>query len=520
MVELPKIKKVPETLISFGVVIDELSEMFRRYVSEAEFAPCRGKWGYRGSEGYMKKESMFLSALRTLARSLPLRWYDGEIYRYDGRIYVVVEKGLVRQAYNQLLEYLEIYVMIGNPKSFEQYFIDVIKYYNPLQPRFDVIAFTNGVLDLRDYTFHDFDERYHCTYMHPYRYNPKERCYKWQMFLREVLPDKNQRLTLQMFLGLGLIERGTVYNPFEGKDRAKVELCLILIGAGSNGKSVIYQTAMGIFGRDRISGVDYDELTASGDEGMRARRLLRGAIFNWSSDSETKTFGRKRSGVFKRIVSGEPVTDRKIGEDVRENFTMPYLIFNLNELPTPGDGSFAFIRRLQYISFDVIIPPDRQNKSLAYELQDEYTGIFNWIVRGAREVKRRKFVFPDSEGNRRQILLTMLKKDPVGSWVKAYGLRPEPSGNSEIYEWVKTADILASVSRYCEENEAPELPSPQKVGTEMRSLGFYKKRFQEGFRYQVYGCTTDRLMMPFNIKEANLCLAYEREEGTFIDDED
>ena len=116
-----------------------------------------------------------------------------------------------------------------------------------------------------------------------------------------------------MFLGLGLIERGTVYNPCEGKDCAKVELCLILIGSGSNGKSVIFNTAMGIYGRDRISGIDYDELTSPGDEGMRARRLLRDALFNWSSDSDSRTFGRKRTGVFKRIVSGEPVTDRKIG---------------------------------------------------------------------------------------------------------------------------------------------------------------------------------------------------------------
>lgn len=512
--------KIEKSLKSYGGVIDDLFLMMKKYVSEADFMPCRGKWGFRGSEGYLKKESVFLSALRVLARSIPLRWYDGMLYRYNGMIYVPVERGLVRQAYNQLLEYLEVYVMIGNAKAFDQYFIDVVRYYNSLEPRFDVIAFTNGVLDLRDYTFHDFAERYHCTYMHPYRYNPKERCYKWQMFLREVLPDKNQRLVLQMFLGLGLIERGTVYNPFEGKDRAKVELCLILIGSGSNGKSVIYQTAMGIFGRDRISGVDYDELTASGDEGMRARRLLRGAVFNWSSDSETRTFGRRRSGVFKRIVSGEPVTDRKIGGDVQENFTMPYLIFNLNELPNPDEGSFAFIRRLQYISFDVIIPKERQNKSLAFELQDEYPGIFNWVLRGAREVRRRKFVFPDSEGNRRQVLLTMLRNDPVGAWVKAYGMRPEPSGNQELYDWIKTSDICASVARFCDENDAPNPPSAQKIGTEMRQLGFYKKRFAEGFRYQVYGCSSDKIMIPFVIKDARFDVSYVEEKGTYIDEED
>ena len=128
-----------------------------------------------------------------------------------------------------------------------------------------------------------------------------------------------------MFLGLGLIERGTVYNPYEGKNMAKIELCLLLIGAGSNGKSVVMQTAVGVFGKERISSLDYDELVAPGDEGMRSRRLLRNAIFNWTSDSETRTFGKRRSGVFKRIVSGEPVTDRRIGHDVEENLRMPCL---------------------------------------------------------------------------------------------------------------------------------------------------------------------------------------------------
>jgi phage/plasmid-associated DNA primase len=97
---------------------------------------------------------------------------------------------------------------------------------------------------------------------------------------------------------------------------------------------------------------------------MRARRLLRDAIFNWSSDSDQRTFGRRRTGVFKRIVSGESVTDRKLGEDVKENYNIPFLIFNLNELPYADDQSLGFIRRLQFISFDVSIPKERQNPDI------------------------------------------------------------------------------------------------------------------------------------------------------------
>ena len=502
-----------------GEVIRDMVNLMCRYISEMDFRDCLGKWGYRGSESYLKKQSNFMKAMRNFACNLPLKYHNGDFYRYDGRIYVAVQKGLLLQAYNQLLEYLGLVNVIGNQKYFDMYFCDVIKYYSPLAPRFDIVAFSNGVLDLTDYSFHDFAPDYHCTYMHPYRYDPESRCPMWHEFLHEVLPDKNSRLILQMFLGLGLIERGTVYNPYEGKEMSKVELCLLLIGSGSNGKSVITQTATGVFGKDRISSLDYDELVASGDEGMRNRLRLRNAIFNWSSDSDSRTFGRKRSGVFKRIVSGEPVTDRKIGHDVEENINMPYLIFNINELPNPDDGGMAFIRRLQYVSFEIVIPKERQNKALAFELQKEYPGIFNWIARGAKELKRRKFVFPDSEGSRRQLLLTLVKKDPVAAWVKAYNLRPVPIVYGEAYSWVKAADLISSLEKFCDDNGS-DAPSQQKFGAEMRSLGFFKKRMTNNQVYQVYGCMPEKLEEPFVILDADFRVDYVPEKGTLIEEED
>ena len=138
-----------------------------------------------------------------------------------------------------------------------------------------------------------------------------------------------------MFLGLGLIQRGTAYNPYEGKESSKIELCLLLIGTGANGKSVIFDVACNLFGKDRISKMDYADLTAEGDEGMRGRYPIRNAIFNWSSDSDPRKFGRKNTGMFKRLVSGEPVPMRELGRNVLEANNIPYLIFNLNELPFP-----------------------------------------------------------------------------------------------------------------------------------------------------------------------------------------
>src|SRR3712207_9395295 len=106
-------------------------------------------------------------------------------------------------------------------------------------------------------------------------------------------------------------------SPYNCKHVDKIELCLLLVGGGANGKSVIFEVMRALYGKDRISYMDYDALTADGDEGMRGRYPIRNAIFNWSSDSTPKKFGRKNTGVFKRLVSGEPVAYRKLGPDIR-----------------------------------------------------------------------------------------------------------------------------------------------------------------------------------------------------------
>lgn len=486
------------------------------------FEIFKGEWGIKISNSYQEKLLTFVDTLRRLAKHISVKYFEGQFYMFDGKIYVAVRDELIEAAYDQLLEHLRIVPMIGKRVICTKYFMNIIKYYSPLNPRPDLVAFRNGVLDLKDYRFYPFSPEWHVTYYHPYDYNEKAKCTKWQNFLHEVLPDKNSRLILQMFLGLGLMERGSVYNAYEGKSSVKIELCLILIGSGANGKSTIYDTAVGIFGKERISGLDYDDLTATGDEGMRARRLLRDALFNWSSDSDQRTFGRKRTGVFKRIVSGESVTDRKLGEDVKENYNIPFLIFNLNELPYSDDQSLGFIRRLQFISFEYVVPKDKQNPNLSRELVVEYPGIFNWIVRGAKELKRRRFVFPNSEGNRRQILLAQLRINPVAAWINAYGLRWEARGH-EISTWIKFTDMEESIINFCRDNDVDDIPTTQRIGQTLRTAngrGFEKRRENDGIYYKVYGCTSADIRRPFVIGSEDLDIPYKHDGDTFITEDD
>lgn len=476
-------------------------------------------WGSRLGVKFQKNLLSFMDDTERIALLCPIKYADGFFRYFNGKIYEPVTEEEIRMAWLRFLRYFEIVELIRDKQIFRDTFLKTIEYYNALKVRLDLVAFENGVLDLSNMEFNKFSPEYHVTYYHPYKYSPRATCPKWQAFLHEVLPDKTARVILQMFLGLGLIERGTAYNEAEGMNKAKIELCLILIGRGGNGKSVIYEAARGIFGPNRISGVDYDDLTAVGDEGMRARRLLRDAIFNWTSDSNARTFGRKRSGVFKRIVSGEPVTDRAIGHDVEENYRMPYLVFNLNAMPGTDDDSLGFIRRLQFIPFDVAIPKERQNKSLSAELIYEYPGIFNWIVRGMKELKRRKFVFPSCDSSQKKILLMQMEHNVVVGFVNTYGMRPDPDFDGEVGAEIAATQLLACAQQFCVDNDF-EPPSGQLFGATMRRMGFTKRRKADGSYYRIYGCDKSRISVSISLLDHDPRGPYVEELTSFIDEED
>lgn len=512
-----------------GLMIDILHSQLLELAKDPKFnfGPLRCDWGRANSEKYNLLYVQFCRTIRELAKSCPVKYYLRNFYMFNGKIYEVVDVSVVEQAYQLLIEDLYIAPMLGRTGIRRDNFVDVIRQYNILSPQFDIVAFANGVVDfgsgVKEPMVMPFSPEYHVTYFHPYDYNPKAKCNKWLNFIHEVLPDQTSRLILQMFLGLGLTQRGTAYSASEGTESSKIELCLLLVGAGANGKSVIFDVACNLFGRDRISKMDYADLTADGDEGMRGRFPIKNAIFNWSSDSDPKKFGRKNTGIFKRIVSGEAVPMRELGKNVTELDTLPYLIFNLNELPFPEDASLGFIRRLQYISFDVSIPKERQDPNLAAKIvRTEMSGVFNWVFRGMMELRKRKFQFPAAEGSVRQLLLSLMDSAPVSAWTRAYGIRPEPEAKKEQPIWMLASKMYECFRQFCLDNNMDEedIPSQQKFGHRMRSCRFMKTRKPSGFMYRTYGISEVELNEHIIINNVAAGEEDEKEVETFIKEDD
>lgn len=393
-----------------------------------------------------------------------------------------------------------------------------------------MIAFENGVLDLSDPLspkFSDFSPDFHVTYYRPYRYDEKASCDRWSLFLKEVLPDKTSRTILQMFMGLGFTRRKVAFSERWRRDNGKVELCLLLIGAGANGKSVIFEVMGALFGNDNISKIDYSTLTATGDEGLRGRYPIKGMIFNWSSDSNPKKFGKNVTelGVFNQLVSGEAVPIRCIGKDVEECNELPYFVFNMNALPAIDDEASGVMRRLQILPFDVVIPSSKRDPFLANKIiRNELPGVLNWVMRGTKELIRRKFKFPEAEGSQMALMNTIVRSSPLMAWIKTYKIRSSKLAPNEVPQLILGSELYETFVRFCKDNDVDDkvIPTVQKFGRDMRdNEKFFKKRHGSGVYYEVYGVTLEKLQTPIFVTEAaDIGANNDDEFESFIKDED
>ena len=458
-------------------------------------------WGRRNSETFLQNSVAFGNALIQFAKDSGIRYYADSFWYFNGKIYQKVTAESVDTAYDMLMMKLGISVVVAGDTYKRKYFINIIKSYNPLNVRNDIVAFSNRVVDLRkplDGAYrYMWSPKWHVIDYHPYPYNPEARCPRFMRFLNEVLPEKKSRDILQMFLGLGLIQSSEAFDKTKGGPRGTVEMCLILLGSGANGKSVLFNIICALFGKNHISSVDYDTMTADGDEGLRGRATIRSAIFNWSSDSDPRKFGKKNNAVFKQICSGEPYQYRLLGKDIMYAERCPYLIFSFNELPTLAEATGGFTRRLQFVNFDVTIPKYKQNPNLAKEIIDsDLPGIFNWVARGAKEIKRRNFQFPTSDESLKNKVRALLPTNPVFAWKMCYSLRGEPLAPGEISTEIRADLLYDCFVKFCENNDVENIWSKNKFGFTMSKLNFAKERRKDGISYVCYGATEEQLIQP------------------------
>lgn len=343
-----------------------------------------------------------------------------------------------------------------------------------LEPDNHIIVLRNGVLDVESNTFHKFSKKFRQVTQMDFDYDPDEYPFLWvDTFLSRVLPDEGMQRVLQEFMGAIFIDR----------DKAKIEKMLILKGAGSNGKSVVFETLKGLLGEDNIKTIPLSELIG-GSERKQNIASINGKRLNYCSEIQTQEFG-KNVDALKALISGEPFEVRLV---YINNFTarnIPLLMANANRMPYIKDWSHGLSRRIIILPFDVVLEEREQNKQLSRELRKEYPGILNWILAGRQRLIANNYQFSVSQALADTVAEYQAESSSVLAFMKAKDYKRSLLEIEREPRWLEAQKLWYAYVKWCAENSiAPE--SQKKFSMVLNEAGFGKRRTPEGVSYAVY----------------------------------
>lgn len=235
-----------------------------------------------------------------------------------------------------------------------------------------LVNLQNGVYDIHANKLVEHSPEYGFKNILPFAYDEHATCPTFEKFLDDIM-QKDEALKNILMEFVGYIISG---------DECWLHKSLILLGEGSNGKSTFNDVLKELLGPSSYSAVGLDQI----HEPQYIYQLV-GVLCNIADETPMKAL--LNSSSFKNIVAGGDMPVKKL-------YTQPYmvknrakLIFNCNQMLKSQDNSEGLYRRMVFIPFDAYFEEGKnENKHIKYELFKELPGIFNWALRGYRQLKK------------------------------------------------------------------------------------------------------------------------------------
>jgi putative DNA primase/helicase len=245
-------------------------------------------------------------------------------------------------------------------------------------PDVTLINLQNGTLEigLEGIKLLPFNPYHFITYQLAFSFEPIIINTEWINFMNDILPDKYTQITLQQSLG---------YLFIQG---LKLEKMIFLFGAGSNGKSVIYEVLIGLIGDNLITHHPLEILT---NPKSYHRTDLANKLINYGSDIK---LDKINPAELKVLASGEKTQVRQIYQEPFIMTRYAKFIFNINNIDNANvESTIGFFRRMIFIPFDKTIAPEKQDKFLHHRILMNKAGVLNWILEGAKQVIQNQSIF-------------------------------------------------------------------------------------------------------------------------------
>lgn len=277
---------------------------------------------YNGKTFLFDKFANFLiSQLHIIKINGQLHIYKDGVY-IDGYTQIEAEMikylpGLNRQKRSEVLAYIEISITKNSQVSSANY-----------------IAFKDGIYDMEQDIFIDFDPSIIITNKINFNYNPGAYNEITDKTLNKLAcNDGDIRSLLEEVIGYCFYRRNELRKSF------------ILIGDKANGKSTFLDMIKTLLGDENTAALDLKEL---GDRFKTAE--LFGKLANIGDDIGDEFIANP--AIFKKLCSGDRVNVERKGRDPFDFNNYSKLLFSANNIPRIKDKSGAVIDRLIIVPFD------------------------------------------------------------------------------------------------------------------------------------------------------------------------
>jgi putative DNA primase/helicase len=315
---------------------------------------------------------------------------------------------------------------------------------------------TNGTLDLRTGELHPHDPADLLTKMTGAPYKPGAAGPEFTKFLEKVQPKKEMRAYIARLLGHGL--EGRVVEHVLG----------IFHGIGRNGKGTLIGAVKSALG-DYADAADPDLLTARTFDAHPTSTAdlygLRLAILH-----ETDKGRHLAEATVKRLTGGDRLKARRMREDFWSFDPSHTFLMLTNHKPLISGTDEAIWARLRLVPWNVVIPADERDLTLADKLALELAAVLDFLVTGYQEWRARGLddpaeVMAATEAYRAE-------SDALGRFIDQRCL-------TGPHFRVRSSELFAAWQKWCA-GEGEDPGTQTAFSTILTNMGFDKKHTEIG----------------------------------------
>lgn len=377
----------------------------------------------------------------------------GELYHYDEGVYRLGGENLIRSIAQEKLG--DQFRRNSIAEVLDYIKIETSADRSSINQEVHIINLNNGLYDLRTDEFKPHSPEVLSTIRIPVDYNPEAKCPHVDKFLSEVVSPEDKQLLIE-WAGYCLIPD------------TKMQKALMLIGNGSNGKSVFLELLTQFIGEENASGESLQTLESN----RFSVANLYGKLINVHPD--LSRIGIYEDSIFKNLCGGDRMRAERKFEGAFTFENTARLMFASNNLPPVKHVGPAFFRRWILIEF----PYTFEGNSIDIDLIDKLTtpgelsGLLNLALAALKSIRvSGRFSYNKTVNDVKRMY--QINSNSVAAFVdECVEFGDEDTPKRLMYEGYK---------KWCN-NKGIEPVADNVFGKEFKCLGIYYDREGTGAR--------------------------------------